>query len=156
MTIAVDLGRKATKNKTILFASYKDTYLLHFAILIKELVKNCGFSPQIPKDSVFDKNCKNDTNTLYYTQYYTRHVLIQVKLIPPRKHCLWWIYCFHVVCPSVRPCVRPSVTLCFLNILKSHCWIFIKPCKHVHICKTNTLNKKVRARGQFYQSYFPL
>ena len=46
--------------------------------------------------------------------------------------------------------VRPSVTLCFLNILKSHGWIFIKPCKHVHICKTNTLNKKVRARGQFY------
>ena len=52
--------------------------------------------------------------------------------------------------PSVRPCVRPSVTFCFLNILKSHCWIFIKPCKHVHICKTNTLDKKVRARGQFY------
>ena len=51
---------------------------------------------------------------------------------------------------SVRPCVRPSVTFCFLNILKSNCWIFIKPCKHVHICKTNTLDKKVRARGQFY------
>ena len=61
-------------------------------------------------------------------------------------------------CPCVRPCVRPcvcpsvrpSVTLCFLNNSKSHCWIFIKPCKHVHICKTNTLDKKVRARGQFY------
>ena len=51
---------------------------------------------------------------------------------------------------SVRPCVRPSVTLCFLNNSKSHCWIFIKPCKHVHICKTNTLDKKVRARGQIY------
>ena len=50
----------------------------------------------------------------------------------------------------VRVCVRPSVTFCFFNILKSHCWIFIKPCKHVHICKTNTLDKKVRARGQFY------
>ena len=59
-------------------------------------------------------------------------------------------------CPSVRPSVRPSVTLCFLNILKSHCLIFIKPCKHVHICMTNTLDKKVRARDQFYQSYFPL
>ena len=35
-------------------------------------------------------------------------------------------------------CVRPSVTFCFLNILKSHSWVFIKPCKHVHICKTNT------------------
>ena len=51
---------------------------------------------------------------------------------------------------SVRPSVRPSVTLYFLNNSKSHCWIFIKPCKHVHICKTNTLDKKVRARGQFY------
>ena len=46
------------------------------------------------------------------------------------KLCLWWVYCFHVV--------HPSVTFCFLNILKSHCWIFIKPCKHVHICKANT------------------
>ena len=52
--------------------------------------------------------------------------------------------------------VRPSVTFCFLNILKSHCWIFIKPCKHVHICKTNTLDKKVRDRGQFYKIHFPL
>ena len=51
---------------------------------------------------------------------------------------------------SVRASVRPSVTLCFLNNSKSHSWIFIKPCKHVHICKTNTWDKKVRARGQFY------
>ena len=55
--------------------------------------------------------------------------------------------------PCARPSVRPSVTFCFLNILKSHCWIFIKACKHVYICKTNTLNKKVRARGRFYKSY---
>ena len=54
----------------------------------------------------------------------------------PRKLCLWWVYCFHVV----RPSVRPSVTFCFLNNSKSHCWIFIKPCKHVHICKTNTFS----------------
>ena len=64
-------------------------------------------------------------------------------------------------CPSVRAyvraCVRPSVrNVFFFNILKSHHWIFIKPCKHVHICKTNTLDKKVRARGQFYWSNFPL
>ena len=51
-----------------------------------------------------------------------------------RKLCLWWVDCFRVV--------RPSVTFCFLNIFKRHCWIFIKPCKHVHICKTNTLSKK--------------
>ena len=54
------------------------------------------------------------------------------------------------VSASVCLSVRPSVTFCFFNILRSHCWIFIKPCKHVHICKTNTLDKKVRARGQFY------
>ena len=67
---------------------------------------------------------------------------------PPksRKLCLWWVYCFH----GVRPCVHLSAMFCFLNILKSLCWIFIKLCKHVHICKTNTFNKKVRARGQFY------
>ena len=73
-------------------------------------------------------------------------LLSGVYLYPPQT--------FHVVrasiCPCVRACVRPSVTLCFLNNSKSHCWIFIKPCKHVHICKTNTLDKKVRARGQFY------
>ena len=76
---------------------------------------------------------------------------------PPNFVCVE-VYCFTL---SVRVCVRPSVrrpseTLCFLNILKSHCWIFIRPCKHVHICKTNTLDKKVRTRGQFYKSYFPL
>ena len=49
---------------------------------------------------------------------------------------------------SVCACVCQSVTFCFLNNLKSHCWIFIKPCKHVHICKTNTLDKIVRDRGQ--------
>ena len=72
----------------------------------------------------------------------------------PRKLCLWWVYCFHVVRAIVRPCVRasvrPSVTFCFFNILKSHCWIFIKPCKHVHICKSNTFGKKVKAWVQFY------
>ena len=55
--------------------------------------------------------------------------------------------CVH---PFLRPSVSPSVAFCFLNILKSHCWIFIKLCKHVYICKTNNLDKKVRARGQFY------
>ena len=53
-------------------------------------------------------------------------------------------------CPCVRACVRacararvrPSVTFCSLNNSKSYCWIFIKPCKHVNICKTNTLDKK--------------
>ena len=75
-------------------------------------------------------------------------------IIPPANFVCGGVYCFHVVracvCACVCPSVRPSVTFCFFNILKSHCWIFIKPCEHVHICKTNTLDKKVRARGQFY------
>ena len=64
--------------------------------------------------------------------------------IPPAN------FVYAVFTLSVRLCVRPSVTFCFLNNSQSHFWIFIKPCKHVHICKTNTLGKKVRARGQFY------
>ena len=43
---------------------------------------------------------------------------------------------------NVQPCVSPSVTFCYLNILKIHCWNFIKPCRHIPICKTNTFNKK--------------
>ena len=50
---------------------------------------------------------------------------------------------------SVRVCVSQSVTFCFLNILKSHCWYFVKLCKHIYIYKTNTLNKKVRLGANF-------
>ena len=81
-------------------------------------------------------------------------VYINELLLPPQ--ILFVVGILFSNCLSVCACVRPSVTFCFLNILKSLCWIFIKLCKHVHICKTNTLNKKVRARGQFYKSYFPL
>ena len=86
------------------------------------------------------------SKTLYLLHHYT----------PANFVCGGYTVFTLSVCVSVCACVRPSLTLCFLNILKSHRWIFIKPCKHVHICKTNTSNKKVRARGQFYKSYFPL
>ena len=83
-------------------------------------------------------------------------VLVFFVFIPPAYFVCGGYTVFTLsVPPSVRPCMRPSVTLCFLNILKSHCWIFIKHCKHVHIFNTNTFSKKVRARGQFYKSYFP-
>ena len=36
---------------------------------------------------------------------------------------------------------------CFLDILKSHQWNFIKPCKQNPIFKTNTYNENLRARG---------
>ena len=40
-------------------------------------------------------------------------------------------------CRCVHICVRWSKTFCSHNILKNHCWKFIKPCKHIHIYKTN-------------------
>ena len=53
--------------------------------------------------------------------------------------------------------------LCFLNIVRSHWWNFIKPCKHIHLYMTNTYNKKkIRARANsmgvisLYNSYWLL
>ena len=67
----------------------------------------------------------------------------QVIIIPPPPQTLFVVGILFSRCPSVRTPVHPSVSFFFLNILKSHCWIFIKLCKHVHICKTNILNKKL-------------
>ena len=52
-------------------------------------------------------------------------ILFLIKVIIPPANCVCGrVYCFHVVCPSVRPKVRPSarvsVTFCFLNILMNH------------------------------------
>ena len=55
--------------------------------------------------------------------------------------------------PSVRPTDRVSVTFCFRNYFKNHGWNFIKFCKHIHMYKANTNNKKLRARGQYYWSF---
>ena len=73
----------------------------------------------------------------------------------PRKLCLWEGILFSH-CPNVRPTDCVSVTFCFLNILKNYRWNFVKFCKHIYIYKANTTNKKLRARGQYYLSYFPL
>ena len=74
-----------------------------------------------------------------------------ISLYPPQTFFVEGIL---FSCQSVGSCVCPSVTFCFLNILKSHCWNFIKLCKHIYIYKTNTLSKKVRARGQFKVELF--
>ena len=86
--------------------------------------------------------------TLFARRMTFMHCSLQIKHIytPANFVCRG----FTVFTLSVCASVRPSVSLCFLNNSKSHCRIFIKPCKHVHICKTNTLDKKVRARGHFY------
>ena len=54
--------------------------------------------------------------------------------------------------PRLQTRVRCALEIAVyvFNTLNDHFWIFIKPCKHVYICKTNTLDKKVRARGQFH------
>ena len=39
----------------------------------------------------------------------------------------------------MRGSVRPSVTFCFFNILKSHRWNFIKHFKHIHIYMANII-----------------
>ena len=74
-------------------------------------------------------------------------ILILIFIPPANFVCGGYTVFTLSVRVCVRASIRPSVTFCFFNILKNHCWIFIKPCKHVHICKTNTLDKKVRARG---------
>ena len=43
----------------------------------------------------------------------------------------------------------------FINILKSHRWNNIKPCKHIPIFKTNTNNKNQRAKGPILMELFP-
>ena len=99
---------------------------------------------------------RDSANCMWIMHVDTRIVCCDTySFLYPRKLCFWWVYCFHTVRPSVCASVR-NVFFFFFNILKSHCWSFIKPYKHDHICKTNTLDKKVRARGQFYWSYFPL
>ena len=75
-------------------------------------------------------NIKSDalTNVIWPRGYKT-------FLYPPQT---LFVVGYTVFTLSVRPSVRPSVTFCFLNNLKSNCWIFIKLCKNIHICKTNT------------------
>ena len=95
------------------------------------------------------EHCKYDMHIYLHASFLG--IAFKYFIIPPANFvCRGYTVFTLSVRPSVRPSVRLSVTLCFLNNSKSHCWIFIKPCKHVHICKTNTLDKKVRARGQFY------
>ena len=71
---------------------------------------------------------------------------------PPNFVCGGYtVFTFSVLAsvrPSVCSSVYPSVTFCFLNIFKSHCWNFIKPCKHVHIYK---VSKGAKIRNPYNQ-----
>ena len=80
-------------------------------------------------------------------------LLVYVLFYTPRKLCLWEGIQFsrHL---SDRLCVD-NVLFPF-NILKNHRWNFIKFCINIHMYKANTTDKKLRARGQYYWSYFPL
>ena len=58
-------------------------------------------------------------------------LLFGIIILPANFVCGGYTVFTLSVRASVCPSVRPSVTFCFLNILKSHCWIFIKPCNKV-------------------------
>ena len=121
------------------------THTFHFNCFLEDF--NCVFTQirclsRVLESALFAKKKFWIFKTCYHLIYLWT---ISSLLYPPQTLFVGGILFSR--CPSVRPSVRPSVTLCFLNNSKSHCWIFIKPCKHVHICKTNTLDKKVRARG---------
>ena len=93
------------------------------------------------------------------------HTRMTHIIIPPANYVCGGVYCFHVVHPSVRPSVFPSVCLSirpsvtfwfFFNILKRQWWKFIKFCRHIDIDEMYVYNRKLRARGQFCWSYCPL
>ena len=135
------------------FYCMKDEYhleLINYCMhLLVGRANDCSGS-NIPQNRVFQDWLPHPP-LVVWNDLYKDHIGF---IIPPANFVCGGVYCFHVVrpsvCPSVPACVRPSVTFCFLNNLKSNCWIFIKLCKNIHICKTNTSNKKVRTRGQFY------
>ena len=94
------------------------------------------------------------STNFYITDYNSFWISI---IIPPTNYVCGGVYCFHIVRPSIRLSVRPSVTFWFFfNILKRQWWKFIKFCRHIDIDKMYVYNRKLRARGQFYWSYCPL
>ena len=127
---------------------YLSIFLSHFFFV--HLISSASMSA-----TVFKYCIHNEDNQVYYCKqnqgaeiYYT-----------PRKLCLWEGILFSR-CPSKRTNERTnesvSVTFGFLNILKSHRWNFMKLCKNIHMYQANTTYKKLRVRGRYYKSYFPL
>ena len=83
------------------------------------------------------------------SSHFTLYQLFQSLLYPPQTVFVGGILFSR--CPSVRP----SVTFCFLNHFKS--WMEFHQTLHTHsYLQANTYNKEIRARGHFYESYFPL
>ena len=74
--------------------------------------------------------------------------LAMIGIIIPPANCLWQDIILFSRCPSV--------TFWFFSILKRQRWNFIKFGKHIDIYKMNIYIRKIRARGQFFQSYCPL
>ena len=78
-------------------------------------------------------------------------------LYPPANYVCRRVYCFHIVSPSFRACVHPSVTFWFfLNVLKRQWWKFIKLCRHIDIDKMYIYNKKLKARDQYFTGVIAL
>ena len=69
---------------------------------------------------------------------------MKTLIIPPQT--LFVVGILFSRCPSVCACVHVSscnVFCFFFNILKSHCWNFIKPCKHVHTVKSRLSERRL-------------
>ena len=78
----------------------------------------------MPSESEIMK-ASSDLNKINYFSYVQKasSITLFILLYPPPKRSFKGVYCFHVVRPSVRPCirtsVRPSVTFSFFNTLIS-------------------------------------
>ena len=86
----------------------------------------CNVSSGVTKFSIFDNFARNSSliNSIS-SRFYRNNIFILFHsfLYPPPKRSFKGGILFSR-CPSVRPCmrlsVRPSVTFCFFNILKTH------------------------------------
>ena len=93
---------------------------------------------------------------LYITCTHIRKPMLCISYIECKSHMIIprqtvFVGGYTVFILSVRPSVRTnesvSVTFCFLNILESHYWNFIKLCKNIHMYKANNTYNEIRARG---------
>ena len=127
MTIAVDLGRKATKQTKSSKGAYEEVTPTSSQILSKlDLEINIGSMHMffVYITSRIHQNCIKHSHIFYPNVYALAFLCIcsyapeweSSRTLPillrfyytPHKLCLWWGILFSR-CPSVRPSVRPSV-----------------------------------------------
>ena len=74
---------------------------------------NVGFVMQTLKSFFFLGSLEKSRNMYSCKAVVSNCCAIEVFIVIPPANCVCgWVYCFHVV----RPSVRSSITFCFLNI----------------------------------------